>query len=147
VADLNVRSSELRGIEVNGTLVVRAIDEFPILAVAATQARGQTVVRDAAELRVKETDRIATTVGELRHLGAEIEALADGFIVHGPTPLRGATVHSHGDHRLAMALAVAGLFASGRTIVQDTACVADSYPGFEAALAHLRDYRPGDNVP
>ena len=145
VADLAVRASDLVGTEVSGQLVVRAIDEFPILAVAATQARGETVVRDAAELRVKETDRIATTVQELRRLGAEIEAQPDGFVVHGPTPLQspelaegqGSMVCSHGDHRLAMALVVAGLIARGETCVQDTDCIADSFPGFAAALAKL----------
>lgn len=137
VADLTVRSSELRGVEVGGDLVVRMIDEFPVLAVAATQAHGETIVRDAAELRVKETDRIATTVEELRRLGAEIEPRPDGFATFGPTPLAGNTVHSHGDHRLAMALAVAGLIARGETVVQDVACIADSFPGFEATLAHL----------
>jgi 3-phosphoshikimate 1-carboxyvinyltransferase len=137
VADLFVRSSELRGVEVGGDLVVRMIDEFPVLAVTATQAHGETVVRDAAELRVKETDRIATTVEELRRLGAEIEPRPDGFVVYGPTPLAGSTVHSHGDHRLAMALAVAGLIAKGETVVQGVACIADSFPGFEATLAHL----------
>jgi 3-phosphoshikimate 1-carboxyvinyltransferase len=138
VADLTVRASELQGVEVCGPSVVRAIDEFPILAVAATQAHGETVVRDAAELRVKETDRIATTVQELRRLGAEVAPRSDGLVVHGPTPLRGCAVHSQGDHRLAMALAVAGLIASGRTLVQDVDCIADSFPGFEATLAHLR---------
>jgi 3-phosphoshikimate 1-carboxyvinyltransferase len=145
VADLVVRTSELRGTEVEGDVVVRAIDEFPILAVAATQAQGETTVRDAAELRVKETDRIATTVQELRRLGAEIEARPDGFAVQGPTPLRspelsegrGAAVHSHGDHRLAMALTIAGLIAGGQTNVEDVACIADSFPGFVTTLAGL----------
>jgi 3-phosphoshikimate 1-carboxyvinyltransferase len=145
VADLTVRTSTLRGVEIGGPLVVRAIDELPILAVAATQARGETVVRDAGELRVKETDRIATTVQELRRLGAEIEPRPDGFVVHGPTPLhspervegRGAAAHSHGDHRLAMALAVAGLVASAQTRVDDVDCIADSFPGFQALLARL----------
>ncbi len=137
VADLTIRPSELRGVDVGGDLVVRMIDEFPVLAVAATQARGVTVVRDAGELRVKETDRIATTVEELRRLGAKIEPRPDGFVVHGPTPLAGNAVHSHGDHRLAMALAVAGLIAEGETMVQDVDCIADSFPGFEATLAHL----------
>jgi 3-phosphoshikimate 1-carboxyvinyltransferase len=137
VARLSVRGTELRGVEVGGDLVVRAIDEFPILAVAATQARGETIVRDAAELRVKETDRIATTVRELQRLGAEIEPRPDGFAVRGPTPLKGAAVHSHGDHRLAMALAVAGLVARGETVVEDTACIADSFPDFIGILASL----------
>jgi len=137
VAELTVRGAELRGVEVGGELVVRAIDEFPLLAVAATQAQGETIVSDAAELRVKETDRIATTVQELRRLGAEIEPRADGFAVRGPTPLTGAVVHSHGDHRLAMALVVAGLVARGETVVEDTDCIADSFPGFASVLASL----------
>lgn len=137
VADLAVRSAGLRGVEAGGDLVVRAIDELPILAVAATQARGETLVRDAAELRVKETDRVATTVGELRRLGAAIEARPDGFLVQGPTRLRGTAVDSHGDHRLAMALVVAGLVAEGETVVHDCGCIPDSFPGFEALLAGL----------
>lgn len=137
VADLVVCTSDLRGVEVSGDLVVRAIDEFPILAVAATQAHGETIVRDAAELRVKETDRIASTVQELRRLGAEIEALPDGFVVSGPTRLQGGRAHSHGDHRLAMSLAVAGLVATGETTVGNTDCIGDSFPGFSAALAQL----------
>jgi 3-phosphoshikimate 1-carboxyvinyltransferase len=142
VADLTVRASELHGVEVRGTIVVRAIDELPILAVAATQAHGETVLRDAAELRVKETDRIATTVQELRRLGAEIEPRPDGFVVHGPTPLhspveKGAAVDSHSDHRLAMALAVAGLVARDPIVVQHTECIADSFPGFKCTLREL----------
>ena len=137
VADLAVRSAGLRAVEVGGDLVVRAIDELPILAVAATQARGETLVRDAAELRVKETDRVATTVAELRRLGAAIEARPDGFLVQGPTRLRGAPVDSHGDHRLAMAHVVAGLVTEGETVVHDCGCIPDSFPGFEALLAGL----------
>jgi 3-phosphoshikimate 1-carboxyvinyltransferase len=137
IADLSVRCSELHGVQVGGGLVVRAIDEFPILAVAATQAHGETLVRDAAELRVKESDRIETTVQELRRLGAAIESRPDGFVVEGPSQLVGAVVDSHGDHRLAMALAVAGLVASGETVVQGAGCIADSFPGFEGLLARL----------
>jgi 3-phosphoshikimate 1-carboxyvinyltransferase len=137
VADLDVCTSELRGIEVGGNTVVRMIDEFPVLAVLATQAQGETIVRDAGELRVKETDRIATAVGELRRLGAEIEPRPDGFVVHGPTPLAGSAVHSHGDHRLAMALVVAGLIAAPETLVQDVDCIADSFPGFVPTVARL----------
>jgi len=130
VADVTVRASDLVGVEVGGDTVVRMIDEFPVLAVAATQARGTTIVRDAAELRVKETDRIATTVAELRALGARIEALPDGFMVEGSTLLHGAVVDSHGDHRLAMALAVAGLIAEGEVVIENAECVDDSFPGF-----------------
>lgn len=137
VADLTVRDSTLSGVEVGGTTVVRMIDEFPILAVAATQADGATIVRDAAELRVKESDRIECVVQELTDMGANIEARSDGFIVRGPTPLTGSVVRSHGDHRLAMALAVAGLIASGETTVEDAGCIADSYPEFESILQTL----------
>lgn len=137
VGDIIVQHSDLRGTVVAGDLVVRSIDEMPVLAVAATQAHGTTVVRDAGELRVKETDRIATVVEELRKMGAQIEARPDGFIVEGPTPLRGSAVDSHGDHRLAMALVVAGLVAQGETVIHDTECIADSFPGFERLLIKL----------
>jgi 3-phosphoshikimate 1-carboxyvinyltransferase len=130
IADVLVKASALRGVEVGGETVVRMIDEFPALAVAATQAHGTILVRDATELRVKETNRIATVATELRALGARIEPRPDGFIVKGQTPLHGATVDSHGDHRLAMALAVAGLLAEGETVVQNTTCIDDSFPGF-----------------
>lgn len=145
VADLVVRASELHGTEIGGDLVVRMIDELPILAVAATQARGDTIVRDAAELRVKETDRIATTVQQLCRLGYEVEPRPDGFVVHGPGPRPGAfaakhediVVQSHGDHRLAMALTVAGLIAQDVTRVLDVACIGDSFPGFTATMASI----------
>lgn len=137
VADLVICASELEGVEVGGDLVVRMIDEFPALAVAATQASGVTLVRDAAELRVKETDRIAVMVKELQALGAKVEGFADGFAIYGPTRLSGTPVDSSHDHRLAMALAVAGLIAGGETLVLDSACISDSYPGFEAALTGL----------
>jgi 3-phosphoshikimate 1-carboxyvinyltransferase len=144
VADITVRHSELRGVEISGPLVVRAIDEFPILAVAASQARGETLVRDAAELRLKETDRIATTVQELRRLGADLEGRPDGFLVRGPSPLQSpgldasaAPVCSHGDHRLAMALAVAGLVADRELVIEDVACMGDSFPGFGDVLTSL----------
>lgn len=137
VADLMVQATGLRGVEIGGETVVRMIDEFPILAVAATQAAGTTVVRDAGELRVKETDRIAAVVEELRRLGARIEPRPDGFIVHGPTPLHGVAVSSHGDHRLGMALAVAGLIADGTTEIDDIACADDSFPGFVRLMRSL----------
>ena len=137
VADLTVQGSTLHGVEVGGDTVVRMIDEFPVLAVAATQAHGTTIVRDAAELRVKETDRIATVVTELRKLGAAIEPRPDGFVIDGPTRLHGAPVSSHGDHRLAMALAVAGLIANGTTEIDDIGCADDSFPGFVGLMRRL----------
>ncbi len=137
VADLEVRPSPLRATTVAGERVVRMIDEFPIFAVAATQAVGETVVRDAAELRVKEVDRIAVLVQELGKMGAVIRERPDGFVVQGATPLRGAVVDSHGDHRLAMALGVAGLLAEGETVVLGAEAIGDSYPGFVEAMQAL----------
>jgi 3-phosphoshikimate 1-carboxyvinyltransferase len=137
VADLLVRSSRLQAADVGGETVVRMIDEFPILAVASTQAVGQTQVRDAHELRVKESDRIAAVATELRAMGASIVEHDDGFVVHGPTRLHGAHVHSHGDHRLAMGLAVAGLIAEGETVVEGAEVIADSFPGFVNVMLTL----------
>jgi len=137
VADIVVRAGDLIGIEVRGDRVPRMIDEFPILAVVATQAQGTTVVSEAAELRVKETDRIASVAVELRKLGACIEERPDGFVVEGPTRLVGAQVNSHGDHRLAMSLAIAGLAAEGETAIEGAECIADSFPGFEETLGTL----------
>jgi 3-phosphoshikimate 1-carboxyvinyltransferase len=137
VADIEVCAGELHGTTFGGEQIVTMIDELPVLAVAATQAQGRTVVRDAGELRVKETDRIATTVGELRKMGAKIEPTADGFVIDGPTPLTGAPVESHGDHRLAMAMTVAGLVAQKTTVVYGSEVTADSFPGFEVTLQAL----------
>jgi 3-phosphoshikimate 1-carboxyvinyltransferase len=136
-ADLTARHSKLKGTEIGGSTVVRMIDEFPILAVVATQADGQTVVRGAEELRVKESDRISSVVGELVKMGGDIEARSDGFVVRGPTQLAGTAVNSRGDHRLAMALAVAGLIAEGETTVKGAECIVDSFPGFVASLRKL----------
>lgn len=138
VVDLRVRGfTLLEGTTVAGSTVVRMIDEFPILAVMATQARGVTVVQDASELRVKETDRIATVVEELRRFGARIEGRPNGFVVEGPTALCGAHVDSHGDHRLAMALTIAALIAEGESVIEHTACISDSFPGFVEILQAL----------
>jgi 3-phosphoshikimate 1-carboxyvinyltransferase len=137
VADLEVRSSELRAAQFGGEQIVTMIDELMVLAVAATQAQGRTVVRNAGELRVKETDRIVSTVTELRKMGAKIEPTEDGFIIDGPTPLIGAPVESQGDHRLAMAMTIAGLTARGATVVHGAEVTADSFPGFEQTLQVL----------
>jgi len=137
VADVTARASALGATEVSGDTVVRMIDEFPLLAVAATQAEGTTVVRDAAELRVKETDRIAVIASELRKMGARIEPQPDGFVVTGPTPLQGAVVDSHSDHRIAMALAVAGLAADGETTLRHPSCIRDSFPGFAQTMRRI----------
>lgn len=136
-ANVTVRTSKLRGVEICGETVVRMIDEFPVLAVAATQAQGVTVVRDAAELRAKESDRIHCVVTELGAMGARIRPMPDGFVVEGPTPLRGTVVDSHSDHRLAMALAVAGLIAEGETTIKNAHCIDDSFPGFVEVMRNV----------
>jgi len=136
-ADLLIRSTSLTGCEVRGDRVVRAIDEFPILAVTAAYAEGDTVISEAGELRVKESDRIASISGELTRMGADIEEKPDGMIIHGGKPLMGAAVDSHGDHRIAMALAVAALGAKGETVIENTDCIGTSFPGFERLLEEV----------
>ena len=140
-ATLVVRGAagELRATEIGGDLAVRSIDELPILAVLAACARGTTIVRDADELKVKESDRIATTVAMLRAFGVDAEARLDGFAVEGrpDVPFTPGRVYADGDHRIAMAAAIAGLRATGETVVDDADNVATSYPGFAAALATL----------
>lgn len=137
VGDLIVRSSGLTGTTMSGEVIPRAIDEIPAIAVAALYAGGTTVIRDARELRVKETDRIAALAGELRKMGARVEELEDGIVIEGGHPLTGAPVESHGDHRLAMSLAIAGLRAAGRTEISDAECIDVSFPGFERLLQGL----------
>lgn len=136
-ADLLVRSSELKAVRLEGEIIPRIIDEIPIIAVAATQAEGVTEIRGAQELRIKESDRIATTFSELRKFGAKVEELEDGLKITGPTRLKGSKVQSYGDHRIAMAMGIAGLVAEGETVIEDTACIETSFPGFEEILASL----------
>ena len=137
VADILVRSSALRGIDIGGEVVPRAIDEFPVVAVAASFAEGTTTIRDAKELRVKETDRIAAMTAELTKLGGRVEAREDGMVVQGVEGLSGGAVTSHGDHRIAMSMAVAALRASGSVTIDDTACTATSFPNFWELLQGL----------
>jgi 3-phosphoshikimate 1-carboxyvinyltransferase len=137
VGTMAVKSGSLRGITIQGSLVVRMIDEFPILAVAATQARGTTTVRDAAELRFKESDRIENLAEELNKMGANIETMPDGFTLDGPTKLCGAVVNARGDHRLAMSLIVAGLIAEGETLIEGWEIINDSFPEFPHILKRL----------
>lgn len=137
VADVVVRSSELRGIVVEGDAVTRLIDELPVLAVIATQAQGTTMVRGARELRHKESDRIHAIVSNLSLLGANVDELEDGFVVEGPCALQGGPVDAYGDHRIAMAMAVAGLLAEGSTRITGSSVVAVSYPGFFEDLRGL----------
>jgi 3-phosphoshikimate 1-carboxyvinyltransferase len=142
LADIVIESSELKGTEIDGDVIPRLIDEIPILAVAACVATGKTVIRDAAELTVKESDRIATVVGELSRLGARIEPLSDGMVINGGAHLSGAEVDSHLDHRLAMSLAVAGLIARGQTTITHSEAAHVSYPAFFDTLASLTGVGP-----
>ncbi|HKL48361.1 MAG TPA: 3-phosphoshikimate 1-carboxyvinyltransferase [Desulfuromonadales bacterium] len=138
VADVRVQSSSLKGIEIGGDVVPRAIDEFPAISVAAALAEGTTVIRDARELRVKETDRIAAMTSELSRLGADIKATEDGMIVEGRERLAGGAVESHGDHRIAMSCAIAALSSRGEVSIADTDCTATSFPGFWELLETIR---------
>lgn len=135
--DLQVCSSQLTATAIGGSEIPIVIDEIPILAVAATQASGTTVISDAAELRVKESDRIAATVANLRALGATIEETADGMIIEGPTRLSGARLDSYGDHRVAMAMAVAASIADGESQLTGTGAVDISYPDFFPTLGKV----------
>ena len=138
VADIIARSSSLKGVEVSGEIVVRMIDEFPIFAVLATQASGKTIVRNAKELRVKETDRIKTVATELQKLGASINTYEDGFEINGPVRLNSSGIaDSHGDHRLAMALVIAGHIADKPLVINNVDCISDSYPNFIQSMQSL----------
>src|SRR5438874_5999728 len=134
---LTVSPAPLAATTVAGPLIPRLIDEVPALAVLAATARGTTEIRDAGELRVKESDRIAALARELARMGVRVEERADGMAIAGGQRFRGARVSSGGDHRMAMALAVAGLVADGETVVDDTACVATSFPQFAETLNAL----------
>ncbi len=138
VADVLVRHSRLKGIEISGDMVPRAIDEFPVISVAAALAEGTTTIRDAEELRVKETDRIDAMVNELGKLGGQLEGRPDGMVITGVEQLNGGTVMSHGDHRIAMSLAVAALSARDAVTIEDAACTETSFPGFWALLADFK---------
>ncbi|MFH1367538.1 MAG: 3-phosphoshikimate 1-carboxyvinyltransferase [Elusimicrobiota bacterium] len=130
VADIFVKKSVLRAVNIEAGIIPRLIDELPVIALAATQAKGTTVVSGAKELRVKESDRIRTVTEALRSLGAKIIEKEDGMVIEGPAKLKGAEIESSGDHRLAMTAAVAGIIAEGATVVTNIECVETSYPGF-----------------
>lgn len=136
-ADLTVRSSPLHGVEIAGGLIPRLIDELPVLAVAAAFAEGETVIRDAQELKVKESDRIAAMAAELSRAGADCTETADGMMIRGGKPLHGASFASYGDHRVAMSMAVLALGASGESEIRDPEVVSISYPGFFETLREI----------
>lgn len=137
VADVRVRGARLRGTTIGGALIPHVLDEIPALAVAAAIAAGETVITGAAELRVKEVDRLAALAGELVKFGVQLTEAPDGLRIRGGAQLKGAVVSSRGDHRMAMGLAIAGLFADGETRIQDVGCVETSFPGFARLLAEL----------
>lgn len=136
--DVVARGSRLKGITIGGEMIPRVIDELPLLALAATKAEGETIIKDAQELRVKETDRIRALSINLSRMGVEVEEREDGLIIQGSCQLKGAKVDSFGDHRMAMALVMAGLIARGKTVVSDTDCIKTSFPEFEAILKRLK---------
>ncbi len=137
-ADIFVRGGTLKGTEISGHLIPRLIDEIPVLAVAAACAQGRTVIKDAGELKVKETDRIKAVVTELKKLGVNIKELPDGMVIEGGQPLRGSKVKTYGDHRMAMALEVADLVTEGEVELDDKECVNISFPGFFSLLESIR---------
>jgi 3-phosphoshikimate 1-carboxyvinyltransferase len=136
-ADISVKSRRLKAVRVEEDMVPLLIDELPILMVAATQAQGQTVIKNASELRVKETDRINSMVTNLKKLGADIRNIEDDVIIKGPSKLKGTEVLSFGDHRTAMSMSIAGLVAEGETKVLNTECIKTSFPDFEKALKRI----------
>jgi 3-phosphoshikimate 1-carboxyvinyltransferase len=144
---IEVRGARLKGTDIGGKEIPNVIDELPILAVAAALANGTTTISDAGELRVKETDRLAAIATNLRAMGAQVQETEDGMVITGGVPLHGARLESFGDHRIAMAFAIAGLFAEGETVITDTDCVATSYPGFYQTLDRILKEPPGHQTP
>jgi 3-phosphoshikimate 1-carboxyvinyltransferase len=138
VGEVTAESSDIEGMEIAGNWIPNVIDEIPVLAVLGTRTRKGMRIRDAAELRAKESDRIHAVATNLRALGAEVEEYPDGLFVPGTQTLRGGVVNSFGDHRIAMAFAVAGLFAAGPVIIKEPACVAISFPGFFELLNEVK---------
>ncbi|XDZ00707.1 3-phosphoshikimate 1-carboxyvinyltransferase [Bacillus manliponensis] len=136
--DITIQTSYLKGIEIGGTLIPKLIDEIPIIALLATQAEGTTIIKDAEELKVKETNRIDTVVNELQKLGARIEATDDGMMIYGKTTLQGNCVNSYGDHRIGMMLAIASCIADGAVEIENSDAVAVSYPNFFEQLDGLQ---------
>lgn len=137
VADIHVSTSSLHGCEISGDIIPTLIDELPVIAVMAAAATGTTIIKDAAELKVKESDRIATVTENLKAMGADVTATDDGMIIVGGKELQGTTIKTYKDHRIAMAFAVAGLIADGKTDFDDEKCCVISYPNFFETLNRL----------
>jgi 3-phosphoshikimate 1-carboxyvinyltransferase len=150
IGNIEIHGAALTGTTIFIEEVPNLIDEIPVIAVAAALAKGRTIIRNAKELRVKETDRITTVVNGLRAMGAEVEEFDDGMEIEGGKPLHGAVIDSFGDHRIAMAFAIAGLFAEGETVINNTECVNTSYPGFAHhldAILHERSHAADFTLP
>lgn len=147
MGSVEIQGARLRGTTIAGKEIPNVIDELPILAVAGALAVGKTVIANAAELRVKETDRLAAIATNLRAMGAQVVETEDGMEIMGGAPLHGARLQSFGDHRIAMAFAVAGLFAEGETVIEDTECVNTSYPGFFKQLEKIVKEPPESQTP
>ena len=139
VADILVRSSALRGTTLGGDMIPTLIDEIPMIAVMAAYASGETVIRDAAELKVKESDRIATVSENLLAMGADVTPTEDGMIIKGGSPLKGAGIKTHMDHRIAMAFAIASVNADGETTLDHPECVDISYPAFYKTMDEIKE--------
>jgi 3-phosphoshikimate 1-carboxyvinyltransferase len=137
IGNIEIQGAALKATTIYPSEVPNLIDEIPVIAVAAALAQGRTIIRNAKELRVKETDRITTVVNNLRAMGGVVEEFEDGMEIEGGHPLHGAEIDSFGDHRIAMAFAIAGLFATGETVIRNTECVNTSYPGFSRHLAAI----------
>ncbi|MFQ5455427.1 MAG: 3-phosphoshikimate 1-carboxyvinyltransferase [Nitrospirota bacterium] len=137
VADIYVRSSQLKGTVIGGELIPKTIDEFPILCIAASMADCETIIKDSSELRLKESDRISVMTNELKKMGVDIEEFPDGLKIKGGNPLKGAVVSSNGDHRVAMAMTIAGMAAEGETCVEGIRCIDTSFPSFIDILRGL----------
>ena len=137
VADILVRSSGLKGCVIEGPLIPTLIDELPVIACLACFAQGETIIRDAAELKIKESNRIQVMAENLTAMGADVTETEDGMVIRGGRPLHGASIHCHMDHRIAMSFAVAALAAEGETVIQDSECVNISYPGFFGELGRV----------
>jgi 3-phosphoshikimate 1-carboxyvinyltransferase len=150
MGNIEIHGAPLKGTTILESEVPNLIDEIPVIAVVAALAQGRTIIRNARELRVKETDRITTVVDNLRAMGAVVEEFEDGMEIEGGHPLHGAVIDSFGDHRIAMAFAIAGLFAEGETIIRNTDCVNTSYPGFAHhldAILHERSQAADFTLP
>ena len=135
--DIRIKSALLKGIEIKGDVIPRCVDELPVICIAAAVAEGETVIKDASELRVKESDRIAVMAECLSRIGVEVETYPDGMRIKGGMGLKGTVCNSHGDHRIAMSMAIAGLITEGEMTIEDTECINTSFPEFEETLRKL----------